>query len=166
VAKKGAAAARLHAGMIYEDVVAAFAAQGLDPLHYGIVCRDPATKTVTKTRTVSRQKTQTAALQREQITVTNGVATLTTVSETREEPVLQSYPLVDAGGAPLVDPETGQQRIHREPVMEEIEQSYEEVEPDLDETGAQKWTLGLRYGELAEFVMAGLAARIAALEAR
>jgi hypothetical protein len=105
VAKKGEGAARLHVGMIYEDVVAAFAAQGLDPERYSIVCRDAATKTVTKTRTVQR------------------------------------------GG-------------------EDVEESYQDSEPDLDETGAQKWTLGLRYGELAEFVMAGLAARIAALEAK
>jgi hypothetical protein len=65
--------ARLHAGMIHEDVVAAFAAQGLDALRYGIVCRDAA-------------------------------------------------------------PDGG-------------------------------WVLGLRYDELAQFVMAGLAARLDALEA-
>lgn len=106
VAKKGADTARLHTGMIYEDVVAAFAAEGLDPLRYGILCRDPAMKTVTKTRT------------------------------TRHD--------TDA----------------------EIEETYEEVEPDLDETGAQKWVLGLRYDELAQFVMAGLAARVAELEAK
>ncbi|HEY0105361.1 MAG TPA: DUF2793 domain-containing protein [Rhizomicrobium sp.] len=41
VAAKGDAA-RLHAGMIFEDVVAAFAAHGLDPMYYGIVCRDRA----------------------------------------------------------------------------------------------------------------------------
>jgi hypothetical protein len=64
--------ARLHAGMIYEDVVAAFEAEGLDPLRYGIVCRDPA--------------------------------------------------------------------------------------------DADKWVLGLRYGELAQFVIAGLAARVGTLE--
>jgi hypothetical protein len=40
VAKKGADKARWHAGMIYEEVVAAFEAQGLDPMRYGIVCRD------------------------------------------------------------------------------------------------------------------------------
>ncbi len=39
VAAKGDAA-RLHVGMIHEEVVAAFAAHGLDPLRYGIVCRD------------------------------------------------------------------------------------------------------------------------------
>jgi hypothetical protein len=39
VAKKGEAA-RWHAGMLYEEVVAAFEAENLDPLQYGIVCRD------------------------------------------------------------------------------------------------------------------------------
>jgi hypothetical protein len=79
VTKKGATAARLHTGMIYEDVVAAFAAQGLDPLRYGIVCRDAAP----------------------------------------------------------------------------------------DSTGADpKYVYGLRYGELAQFMLAGLAARLDALEAK
>lgn len=78
VARK-AEGARLHAGMIYEDVVAAFAAQGLDPMRYGIVCRDPA--------------------------------------------------------------------------------------PDST-ADAPSWVYGLRYGELAQFLIAGLADRIAALETR
>jgi hypothetical protein len=164
VAKKGEEAARLHVGMIYEDVVAAFTAQGLDPLRYGIVCRDPAMKTVVKTRAVQRVKTQTVTVEREQITVANGVATLATVSETREEQVTKCCPLIDVEGAPVVDPETGMHRIHFAPVMEEVEETYEIEEPDLDETGTQKWVLGLRYDELAQFVMAGLAARLAALE--
>jgi len=105
VAEKGDQA-RLHIGMIHEEVVAAFEAAGLDPLRYGIVCRDPAVKTVTKTR-----------------------------------------PATDEEG-------------------NAVEETYEEVVPDLDETGGQKWVLGLRYGELAQFVMAGLAARLAALEAK
>ncbi|MEJ0027317.1 MAG: DUF2793 domain-containing protein [Rhizomicrobium sp.] len=78
VAGKGADAARWHCGAIFEDVAAAFAAEGLDPMRYGIVCRDRGT---------------------------------------------------DAAGAPA-------------------------------------WTLGLRYDELAQFTLAGLAARLAALEAR
>ena len=75
VAAKGADAARQHVGLIFEDVVAAFAAQGLDPMRYGIVCRDR--------------------------------------------------------------------------------------DPDDPKT----WILGLRYAELAQFVIAGFAARLAALEA-
>lgn len=75
VARKGDGA-RIHAGMLFEDVVAAFEAQDLDPMRYGIVCRD------------------------------------------------------------------------------------------RDESDPEKWILGLRYAELAQFVIAGLAARIASLEAR
>jgi hypothetical protein len=164
VAKKGAEAARLHAGMIYEDVVAAFAAQGLDPLRYGVVCRDPATRTVTESRTVQRPRMQTVAVEKRVIAVKDGVATLTIVPDTAEQPVLQPCPLVDAQGAPVVDPATGRQRIHFEPVMEDGEIAVETRIPDRDENGAQKWTLGLRYGELVQFVIAGLAARLAALE--
>ena len=78
VARKSPDRARSHFGMVFEDVVAAFARHGLDPMRYGIVCRDPA------------------------------------------------------------GPETG---------------------------AAGQWTLGLRYDELAQFIFAGLAARLAALEA-
>jgi hypothetical protein len=95
VAKKGDCA-RLHAGTIFEDVVAAFDAEGLDPMRYGIVCCDPAIKTVTKA-------------------AENGA----------------------------------ESEIHA---------------PDLDENGQPKWLLGLRYDELAQFVIAGLSARLAALE--
>jgi len=76
VARKGTQAARLHTGLIFEDVIAAFEAQGLDPFRYGIVCRD------------------------------------------------------------------------------------------RDQTDPKQWILGLRYAELAQFVIAGFAARLAALEAK
>lgn len=39
VEKKGAAA-RIHVGVIAQDVIAAFEAEGLDPIRYGIVCHD------------------------------------------------------------------------------------------------------------------------------
>ena len=39
VAAKGDAA-RIHVGVIAQDVMAAFAAEGLDPMHYGILCYD------------------------------------------------------------------------------------------------------------------------------
>ena len=164
VAKKGDGA-REHVGMIAEQVFDILTAHGVDPFRLGMCCRDPAVKSVTKTRTVRRPKKQTVMLRREQIAVEDGVAVLTAIDETREEPVLQSTPLVDGDGAPIVDPETGMHCIHFAPVMEEVEETYEEIEPDLDESGAQKWVLGLRYDELAQFVMAGLAARLAALEA-
>ncbi len=104
VAAKGADAARLHTGLIYEEAKAIFVANGLDIERYGIFCRDLAMKTVMKTRSVQVEG-------------------------------------------------------------EDVEEAYDVCEPDLDETGAQKWVLGLRYGELAQFVLAGLGARVTALEA-
>jgi hypothetical protein len=105
VTKKGADAARLHTGMIYEDVVAAFTAQSLDPLRYGIVCRDAMMKRVTGPAPSPAD-------------AANGVAA--TVTEI----------------------------------------------PDTNEDGSPKYVMGLRYSELAQFVMAGMAARLAALEAK
>jgi hypothetical protein len=40
------------------------------------------------------------------------------------------------------------------------------VAPDVDASGVQKMIVGLRYDELAQFVITGLAMRLAALEAR
>jgi hypothetical protein len=155
VAKKGSDVARLHVGMIFEDVVAAFEKEGLDPMRYGIVCRDPAMKTVTKTRAIKREITQVVTRKREKIVVTNGVATLTIVSEEPQEIVMRSFPLVDERGKPVVDPKTGEQLVHFEPVTEDVEETYTVQEPDLDEKGVQKWTGGLRYAELAQFMIAG-----------
>ena len=40
IAKKGADKARIHVGVIAQDVKAAFEAQGLDPYRYGMFCQD------------------------------------------------------------------------------------------------------------------------------
>ena len=40
VAKKGEANARKHVGLVAQDIIEAFQAQGLDAFDYGIVCHD------------------------------------------------------------------------------------------------------------------------------
>jgi hypothetical protein len=164
VAAKGDANARKHCGWIAQRIEAAFAAHGLDPFAYGCCGCDPAMKSVSKTRTVKRPKTRTVTVEKEVVAVVDGVAIRSTVSETGEEPVTRSYPLVDASGAPVLDSE-GRPRVHLEPVTEEVEETYEDCVPDTDETGAPIEIHNIRPDEVAAFALAGLAARVAALEA-
>lgn len=155
VAKKGDAA-RFHVGMVYEDVVAAFAAEGLDAMQYGIVCRDPAMTAVEKVRTVSRPKSETVAVQVERVSVEDGHAVLRLSEERREVPVVARMTVVDDTGQPVLAAD-GTPRFHDEPVMECVEERFLEDVPDRDAAGQPKWILGLRYSELAQFLVAGMA---------
>jgi len=49
--------------------------------------------------------------------------------------------------------------------METVEESYDVQEPDLDENGVQRKIHNIRMDEVTAFALAGLAARVAALEA-
>jgi hypothetical protein len=158
VGKKGADEARFHIGHIYEDVVAAFAAEGLDPMRYGIVCRDPAVKTVQKTRTVQRPKLIEKTMVDEAVSVNAGVATLSKTTVTRMVPAVTEYPVVDASGAAVMAGD--KPRIHREPVLECVDETYSATEPAMNEDGTPKYVVGLRYEELAQFIIAGLLAEI------
>lgn len=89
-------------------------------------------------------------------------------------PVMISLPLRGDDGNPVLD-EGGQPKMgdpvaqfYSNPVMEDVTVTRDlepVLVPDLDESGQAKFILGVRYDELAQFVMAGLAARLAALEA-
>jgi hypothetical protein len=160
VEKKGTDKARFHIGHIYEDVVAAFAAEGLDPMRYGIVCRDPAVKTVQKTRTVQRPKLIEKTMVDEAVSVNAGVATLSKTTVTRMVPAVTEYPVVDANGVAVMDGD--KPRIHREPVLETVEETYSASEADTNEDGTPKYIVGLRYSELALLIIAGLIAQIGA----
>lgn len=186
---KGENVARLHVGLIYEEVVAAFEAEGLDPMRYGIVCRDRAMKTVQKTRPAKREKMQEVQLPHEQIAVIDGKAVMTVVMEASQQHVLQTLPMFDAAGqpvmveagrsprvdvdgAPLLDADGKQvfdieyeQRVHVEPVMEDYDEPYDDPEPDFNADGSEKWIFGLRYGELSNFIQTATAQRLTALEA-
>lgn len=157
VEKKGADHARMHFGHIFEDVVAAFEAQGLDPMRYGIVCQNEATKLVQKTRQVQRQKVQPVEVDAEVVSMQDGKAVLNIEKVTQQKHAFAEYPVVDPAGKPVLD-EKGVQRVHRVPVMETVDESYQETVPDLEGDGTAKFVKALRYGELTQFIIAGMAA--------
>jgi hypothetical protein len=119
VAEKGPLA-RKHCGWIAQRIEEVFADHGLDPFAYGCVGFDPATKTVTRVRSVTRPKMD------------------------------GPDAVIDADGTP---------------VMETVDEAYDEEVPDCDESGAQRTIHNLRLEEVTAFALAGLAARVAALEA-
>lgn len=181
VAKKGEQAARLHTGFIYEEVIAAFTAEGLDPSRYGIVCEDPAFKTVTVATPRQRQKRVPVTRWDYAVDLVDGVAKRRRVEETWQKPVFDEIPLHAEDGSAVMIPgewlfqpngdhvrnEKGEalrgdprQKMHHVPVMEDDPDGpliTTERVPDLDETGKQKMIFGLRYSELMVFIMAGMA---------
>jgi hypothetical protein len=131
VAEKGAVAARLHSGCVYEEVYQAFLTGGLDPDRYSIFCASPRQKKTSRTET------------REIVTVADGRAVVTTRCETVAEPVYETLPMVDSAGNPLLDAD-GNPRTYQAPAYE------------TDESGAVKMDKGLRYEELQIWIAAGL----------
>ncbi len=76
--------------------------------------REPAT-----TRTVTVEKTRTVTVEGEEIEIIDGQAVRRQVQKTLEEPLYETYPLVDAQGEPILDAH-GEPRIHRVVQTEQI----------------------------------------------
>lgn len=176
VAEKGDAA-RIHFGVIAQEVEAAFVEEGLDAWRYGVMCSDPIMAIRKKTVTRSVQKCETVTKEEPYIDVVDGIAYQAIRSVDVVEQVWENIPLLDADGNPVMsdilapvdvpvtvtDPETGEirtfiatkttkvgeeQATHKVPVMVDQEFSEDE-EYDTGET-----RLGVRYTELLCFMMA------------
>jgi len=70
-----------------------------------------------------------------------------------------AVPRRDAGGNAVLDGEGNR-------IVDNLAQTVEETVPDLDETGVQRKRYSIRPDEVTAFALAGLAARLAALESR
>ena len=181
VETKGADKARLHVGYIADDAVAFEAVSSVkticekyavDPDRWGFFCKDANKISVSKTRTVRKQKTESKTRQVETITVTGGVAVLTTTPETYDDPIFDTLPVKDASGN-VVPNADGTTRTYQNPVMEDIPETYTETEDETDASGNVVYRYGLRYAELREAIAAAehaalvaITARVAALEAK
>ncbi len=156
VADKGEAA-RLHAGYLAQQVAAAFAEEGLDPRRYALFCEDELLEPVrrSQTRTVCRPKTRTVRRPIERIEMREGAAVLVRGEEEVEEAVVETRPLFDESGAPVLR-DDGTPAMVTLAVTEEVEESVEVV--DTVVTGTR---LGLRYDQCLVFEVACLRARLA-----
>ncbi|MBB4837305.1 hypothetical protein HNP52_000356 [Sphingomonas kyeonggiensis] len=165
IAAKGDAA-RLHFGVLAQEVHAAGLAAGIeDPFAYAFLCRDPLMAEVEVMEQVRVQKTEPYERDETTIVVEDGVARalVRTVNDMR--PVFEEIPVVDEHGAAVMlrigeDAEGApimQQAVHLEPVMVTIEQPVTKAVPALDDQGRPVERWGIRYEELAMFLLAASA---------
>ena len=152
--------ARYHAGLIAQEVEAAFAAEGLDAREYGLIVVNESEQLVEVEREVERPVTAEIVQQVVSVEVIDGVPVQTTSDVSREEPVTDLVPMVDQDGNPVVDPTTNEQLTHPVPRMETVTETFEELQP----TGVDEYAL--RYAECMCFEAAYQRGRADELEAR
>lgn len=164
IAEKGIDAARLHTGLIAQEVIAALEAEGLVARRYAFICEDEIFQSVTKTRTVQKPVMEDFDEEFEQIVVEGSVAVTRKVTRISQRPKMQSVPIVDENGVPKTqqffvkwaDKEEQEPifedrpMVHTFPVTEDATEEYQETET----TGEKR--LGLRYSELFAFVLGSL----------
>lgn len=137
IAEKGEDQARIHCGVIAQEVVKAFEDHGLDPWHYAWMCRDKKIVRTEKTRTESRPLMETITVQDEVVELTtDGRAVRKVVSIEVQRTKMREYPLTDEAGEDL--------GTHLGPEMEDVTVTYVEETESPDE-----WIYGVRYEELA-----------------
>jgi hypothetical protein len=102
VEKKGEDCARLHIGLIAQDVQAVMEKHGLDPWRYGFMCRDAITRKEKRTEARKVQKTELVTQAYTEIEIVDGVPKQ--VEKTREvaTPVTVMVPVLDTAGKPVV----------------------------------------------------------------
>lgn len=102
IADKGEAAARIHTGIIAQDLVAALQSEGLDWRRYGVICEDPLMEVVELTEEREVPVTEDVGVQviRHEIVDGKAVQHIETISE--PQPVIDWLDVVDEDGALVV----------------------------------------------------------------
>lgn len=145
-------AARWHVGPIAQDVRDALLANGLEPGRLGLFCEDDELAPTRKTRRVVRQAYDEVEVETSSIVVEGGTARMVTTLLKEQRPRVRNLPLLAPDGTramvpdptwvrPKDDPDATAPLVpafYPEPVLEEIEEDYEELTP----TGRK--ILGLR----------------------
>lgn len=99
VAEKGEDKARIHAGVIAQDVVKAL---GKDAFRYGVVGRDSLSRRVTKTRKIRVPKMETVEVEDTVDTVEGDLAVRRVFMRPEERPVVEQVPLWNEDGTPVM----------------------------------------------------------------
>lgn len=103
IAAKGKKGARLHFGPTHQDVVEVFEKYKLDPYAYGMVCRDPLNKSVTKTRPAKRHKVTTEIVKVPSYQIAADSVVMTLVDEAKHTEHFEDKPVVDDKGQPVFE---------------------------------------------------------------
>jgi hypothetical protein len=96
-------AARIHSGVIAQQVAEALASQGLIPSNYSFWCEDPLMEDVVETEEVREPEyREVSYTDYEFVQQDNGTAIYTEVVKTRQEPVLENIPVFMPDGTPHI----------------------------------------------------------------
>ena len=187
VDQKGEDGARLHVGLIAQQVQAVMEKHGLDPWRYGFMCKDAITRKAKKTETRKVQKTEVVTETYTEVEIIDGVPTQ--VEKTREvkRPAVEMVQVVGKDGKPVftereetvpvepakpskkkgkksddesVEPTAPAETITRtvrEPVLHPVPVMVEE-EVEVEFDEDAGERLGLRYDQVYGFILAGMAA--------
>lgn len=164
--------ARIHVGVIAQEVRAAFEAEGLDPHRYSLFCFDEWGELAEEVETteddpdayakvIEVQKTEMITVSKRKLEIRGDRAVQIEYTEEVEQPVYKSLPVYDEVGAPIMymvtphDKKTGADAVYREethdiPVMEEQTRYFKKA---ITPAGS---LYGIRYEELLAFVIAAL----------
>lgn len=160
--------ARLHAGMTVQRAMEIFAANGLDPFGYGLVCYDEWDEKTTIEEaeaddldavidgTKSIQKTERQTRSRQEIQIIAGKPVLVTKTEEFDAPVFNVLPVFDESGQPVMVKD--QQLTHQVPVMIDVPRFVKKT------TRPAGNRYGFRGNELLLLMAAGFNARLTDLE--
>lgn len=155
VAAKGDQA-RWHVGLIAQQIERAFSARGIDAFGIGLLCRDPVTRTTTRTRTEERPVMEEYQREVSTETICDGVLTHIKSTVTDKRPKTVRMPVYNADGTPFLEelldvesanvegakPRARMMHAHRMmPVTETVEVEYQE------EVQTDEWRYGVRYDE-------------------
>ena len=151
--------ARLHMGLIAQQVEKAFSDVGLDAFKYSLLCVDDVTKDVEIEVKIEHQKTEPVSRVVEEIEMRDGKAVLVEKTVTADEPLFEEIPVRDEGGKPVFQSGTKLPLMHSVPVMETNKEARIEQVPDGNR-------YGLRYVECLAFEAAYQRRLLGKLEAR
>lgn len=165
-------AARIHMGVVAQDVKAAFEAEGLDPFKYGILCYDSWGE---KTETVECLETDEGAYfieEQEQVTeqvsifidkieIRNGVPVMVKAEEIIDKPVIEQKQVFNEDGEVVFEDKFDRDEngdilvtkiplLHNVPVTKTVKKYYRDVTTPAGDL------YGIRYEELFAFIIGAM----------
>lgn len=164
VTEKGDAA-RLHVGLVAQEVEAAFAAEDLDARRYALFCEDAMVEPVAVERVVQRPRIERVTVTRQVPVVEADRVVMTTVTEEVDQVMRRRLPLVDEAGAPMRDRD-GKELTHEIEITDDVTVIEYDERPVLEADGSPVTRLSLRYEQCLVMEAAYQRSRVAALEAR
>lgn len=156
VEAKGEALARLHFGVIAEDVAAAFTAEGLNPARYGMFCADKVVVLETYQVIKTRDRMEDFEAEESAVEIVDGRPVRVTKTVTRRRAV-GAMLVVKTETGETVMVETGERDESDQPILVPLTHFVPEMEEYEEEATREVETdeirYGLRYDQLTLFLL-------------